>query len=286
MISIIAVLSTIAYVSFTSGTVQARDAKRRADIKAFEDSVGLAVAKGRSINYEVGGGSFSTGVGGADLLVTNEGNIRVLRYASAFQVLPGFVDSTILAKVPRDPKGSTYVAAFISNTLFQFAGTLESPETQIPEAIVKGTFGGSGIVDSLLIDIDNSDTLLPVGNADQFIRGDIIQIDSEKMQVVDISRASEMIIVTRGQGGTTAGVHKNRESIQLSSLATNAESLFCLGALTTLTKSGVDASGVIASQVPTSLTVTLTAVLLDDMYTCSSGGSVSDKGEVLIYNND
>ena len=280
VVSIIAILASLAYLSFSDDTGYARDAKRKGDLKTIEDAISMSGARNRPINYL---NSVTTGTDSSTKIKTGKGDVRVLRNADMFQVEQGFIDSTILPSVERDPYGSPYFAAFLNQSIFQIAATLEMPETKKAEVFLRGSFKEQAIVDNLLISIDNVNKVFPVGNADQFIRGDTIQIDNEKMIIEDISKAQDMIIVTRGQGGSVAAIHKNRAPIKISAFATNASSLYCLDSLTVLTKSAADASALIASEVPAALSIATSAILLDNMYTCTAAGDISHEGQTILY---
>ena len=292
VVSIIAVLSSLAYISLSGETAQARDSKRQADLKTLENAIAMSNAQGRSISYL---DPVTTGTGAGDTITTTAGDVRVLRNASMFQLGSGFINSTILASIERDPKGSPYMGAFINSNQFQLIATLENSTTNDQEVHLVGSFKENAIVDNILVSIDNNDKLIPVGSGGQFVRGDVIQIGSEKMQVEDVSVDSggsdlEAIIVCRGYNdltstcdGTGATVHKNRDVVQVTNFAANASSLFCLGTLQALAASGVDASALVASEVPANLSVTLSNVTLEDMYTCSASGDVKDGEGVVVY---
>lgn len=292
VVTIIAILSSIAYISLSGETAQARDSKRKADLKTLENAISMSNAQNRSLTYP--STTITTG-DGTPSFNTTSGAVHVLRNASAFEIGSGFINSTILATVERDPKGAPYLGAFINSNQFQLIATLENPTTQRKQALIVGSFKEDAIVDNILTSIDNDDTLIPVANAGQFIRGDILQIDNEKMKIADITTDSgvagdyEAIIVCRGYNtstatcdGTGAAVHQNRESVKLTSFASNASSLFCVGALTTLAKSAANAS-VSPPNVPTGLSLTLANVTYENMFTCSSTGNVTNEGNVVVY---
>lgn len=283
VLTIITVLSTLAFVSLSGETALARDATRKQDLKTMDDAIAMSNARNRSITYLTP--NITTGTGAGDIIKTSSGDIRVLRNATAFEVGSGFVDSTILATVSRDPKGSPYLIAFLHENVFQIASALENPVTKIQEAYLKGSFQKQAVLDNLLVAIDNTDKLLAVGKANQFVRGDVIRIDSEDIYVDDVSSAKNYIIVTRGYNSTVASVHDSRSSVKIIDFPTNASSLFCLGSLTTLAKSAADASALTVAQVPDDLsTLDLSTVILDDMYTCTTGGDISDGGSIVPYN--
>lgn len=292
VVSIIAVLSSIAYISLSGETANARDSSRRADLKTLESAVAMSNAQNKTVTYLTP--SITTGTTGADAIITTKGAVRVLRNAQAFQIGSGFINSTILGTISRDPFGAPYLAAFINQNQFQLAGVLENPTTKIPETILVGSFKKDAIIDNVLVAIDNDDRIIPVGNAGQFIRGDVIQIDDEKMVITDVSSDDGLgtgdqsaLIVTRGYSSTTATVHQNRSYVKITSLPSNASSLFCLGDLTTLAKSAANANvlaaPIVSNEIPSGWSVTLANISLEDTYTCSASGDVFDGGAVILY---
>jgi prepilin-type N-terminal cleavage/methylation domain-containing protein len=281
VISIIAVLSTLAFISLQGEPGLARDARRKSDLKTLQDALSMSAAKRRPVTHLTP--SITTNP--VQFLSTSAGEIRVLRNATAFEVGAGMIDSSILGTVSRDPRGAPYLIAFLSDTIFQIGATLENPVTKIEEALIRGSFQEEAVLDTILSDIDNNDRVIPVSKANQFIRGDIIQIGTEKILINEVSAGSNILIVTRGYGGSTSTVHTNRESIKIVSFATDASSLFCEGGLVSLAPTGALASDVIIDLdlVPVSFVTALTDISLDTMYTCSPGKSVQDEGLVVLY---
>jgi prepilin-type N-terminal cleavage/methylation domain-containing protein len=285
VISIIAVLSSLAFLSFTGETSHARDSRRKTDLKTIDDAIAMSNAKQRPVSYL--SPNITTGNEEINKLTTNNAEVRVLRYATAFFLDKGLIDSSILAKISRDPKGMPYLAAFLHNNVYQLGATLENPETQVEEVFLRGSFQEEAILDNILVEIDNNDRLLSVANSQQFLRGDVLQINTEQVLVEDISIATDMILVTRGYNSTTATLHDKRTPVKLIDLPSQAKSLYCLGDLDVLSKNTADASFLIADLVPADLQgLDLSTVTFNDMYVCSSSGVVENEKTNLLYKVD
>jgi prepilin-type N-terminal cleavage/methylation domain-containing protein len=279
VVAIISTLSAMAFMSFSKEAGNARDEARLTDLQTFDTAFSTANAQGVTINLEnaatTGSGSGTTDT---DRITTTSGSIRVLRNGKLLEVKEGLVDSSILAQIGSDPRSrAPYLAAFINSSLYQLFASSENPNTGIATAVIKGTYKKNIVVDNVLSDVSNSLTLLPLGNAGQFIpgtvdtgvtpnttTGDVIQIDNEKMAITAIDRTNNTITVTRGFN-TTAEIHSKRKSIKLIQFALNAESLLCIGNL--LQVSGAATGG------DTS----------DDAYTCSANKSILSGSQVLPY---
>jgi len=276
VVTIIAVLASIAYISLSGESAQARDVRRLSDLKTLEDSVAMSNAQGRTVNYL---SPITTNP--AQSLKTSEGDIRVLRNAQMFFVDAGMIESTVLGTISRDPRGSPYLAAFISKNLFQFGATKEKPETQIAEAFITGAFKAESVIDNTLTSIDNNDRLLSVANAKQFITGDIISIDNEDMTVDYIDFTNNFIVVTRAVSSVP---HDARARIILKQMPANVSSLFCIGALTALIPAVATGDlALVANDVPSGISILLTAISFDTTYTCSANGIVENGKNIILY---
>lgn len=279
VVAIIATLSSVAYITMSGETGNARDKSRLTDLQTFSNAFSTANAKGATINFSsgatTGGGSGTTD---ADRIQTTAGALRVLRNGKLIEIKNGVVDATILSQVSNDPRArSPYLAAFLTPSLFQVVATLENPDIGISTAAIKGSYKENAAVDNLLQDVSNALTSFQVGNADQFIpgtvntgvnpnttTGDVIQIDNEKMAITAIDRTAETITVHRGFN-STAQIHSKRASIKVVQFADNAKSLFCIGNLVQVsgTATGGDTS--------------------DDAYTCAVGQSVENDSQTVPY---
>ena len=233
-VAILVIITTMSAVALSGETSKARDSRRFADLKTIEDAISSSNSKNRAIKYNQN--YVTTGID--SYLVTNvfqedsnansHRGVRILRNAKTVEIGKSFIEGTILSKISRDPKGQAYLAAFLNDNLYQLFGVKENAETKIPRAIVQGTFQAGSVVDNLLEDISNTDQILKVGNAKQFIMGDVISIDNEEMVVIATIFASNEIVVTRS---STSRVHKMDVPIKIAKFAPGAESLLCYGKL-------------------------------------------------------
>ncbi len=245
VVAIIAVLASISFMALSGETSEARDSRRLSDLKTIEDSVSTSNAKNRTIDYDTSDSittsttqgiitNIST-VASAGAIIADDKVVRVLRNAKALEIGNTLVDATILSNVARDPKGMPYVGAFLTDNLYQIIGVKENAETRIPTAIIKGSFKEGAVVDNLINDITNVATSITIGNADQFIAGDVIIVDSEKMAISGVDISTETITVMRGYNSTTAKIHNKKAPIKLATFSPDADGLLCFGKLKALT---------------------------------------------------
>ena len=223
VISIIAILAALSFIALSGETSNARDAKRDADLKVIEDAISTSNAKARSINYGI-----KTGAGGGNGIETNAGFVGAIRGAKITEVDEKLFDATILPTSPRDPKGSKYIGAFLTNNLYQLVAVKENADTKIPTTLIKGSFREGAVVDQLTSDVDAAATSISVNNPNQFLQNDVLTIDSEDLTVGDMTDATATTIpVARAANSTTANQHKKSAPIKLKTFATDAESIIC-----------------------------------------------------------
>ena len=285
VVSIIAVLASLAFMALSGETAQARDSKRLADIKVFEDAIATSNGKNKKIDYNnsTDNGSvpddYSTVT--SYQVTTSAGTLTPMRGAYLVPVKSGIFDSDVIPTIPRDPKGAPYYGAFLSATDYQIFGSAENPDTKVATAIVRGSFKEGAILDVLTNDIAVGDGTIPVASARRFVKGDIVKVDSEEMLVVSFNTTTNIVTVTRAQNGTTAAVHNKGASVKLKTAATGADSLVCLGTIQ-------DADGgAIANAANYQAAVTGAAAIgavCDNSTISASAGSLTDGGITLPYN--
>ncbi|HPO06208.1 MAG TPA: type II secretion system protein [Candidatus Gracilibacteria bacterium] len=231
VVSIIAVLASLAFMSLSGETAQARDSKRVSDLKVFEDAIATANSKNKKISYKMTDELPYTGIS------TSTGKVFPLRGATLMKIDETLLDSDVLPTVPRDPKGSPYFGAFLSPNDYQLFGTKENPDTKSPTAVVRGTFKTGAIIDVLTKDIDSSSIVIYVSNANRFVKGDIIQIDNEYMKVDIFNASAKTVSINRGQTfnsiSSTPTAHYKSAKIKLVSAAAPngyaSNGLLCMG---------------------------------------------------------
>ena len=244
VIAIIAVLASLAFMALSGETAQARDSKRLADLKVFEDAIATANGKNKKVNYLTDVvGKKSDGTSRSDTVVddleTSAGVLQSIRGANLVTVSEGMMDSDVLPTAATDPKGSNYFAAYLSSTDYSLYGTLENPNTKIPTAVVRGTFKEGSILD-VLTQASSSAGNITVANPERFVRGDVLKIDDEYMVVLARNTTSGVIEVDRGyittgvgDGGgisaATQAVHNIGASVKIISSSSGGKSLTCLG---------------------------------------------------------
>jgi prepilin-type N-terminal cleavage/methylation domain-containing protein len=278
VVSIIATLSSLAYISMSSETANARDKRRLTDLQTLDAAFSTANAKGADINFSSGA---TTGAGSgttdADRIQTTAGAIRVLRNGKLVEVKDGLVAATILSQVAPDPRANTpYLAAFLTSSLYQVVASLENADIGVATNAIKGSYKTNAVVDNLLQNISNATASFQVGNADQFIpgvvntgvnpnttTGDVIQVNNEKMAITAIDKTTDTITIHRGFN-TTAQIHSKRAGVKIIEFADDAQSLFCLGNLTQVAS-------------------TVGGATSDDAYTCSANASILNDGKVVPY---
>jgi prepilin-type N-terminal cleavage/methylation domain-containing protein len=237
VITIIAVLASLAFMSLSGETAQARDSKRVSDLQTFENSIATSNGKNKPVHYKVDDINSRTNPN-QEPLTTNSGELRPLRGAYLVPMSEDIFDSDVLPTVPRDPKGSRYLGAFLSKTDYQLFGTKENPSTQNPLAEVRGSFKEGMILDVLTDDINETETRIPVANPSRFVQGDIIKIDNEQMVVSVFNAVDGEIEVSRAYDGTTAKVHNKGASVKIKQFETGADSLVCLNSNIVLASDG------------------------------------------------
>jgi prepilin-type N-terminal cleavage/methylation domain-containing protein len=230
VVSIIAVLSSLAFMSLSGETAQARDSKRVADIKTFEDSIATSNGKNKKIDFT---NNPELGAVQDTSITTTSGALFPLRGAYLIQIKNGLFDSDVLPTIPRDPKGAPYLASFLSKTEYQIFGTLENPDTKTETAVARGSFKAGAIIDVLIADTDDSSLTFSVANSRRFVAGDVIKIDNEEMTVATFIYypTTKVSTVTVAARGGTPKVHNKGASIKLKTPVEGTNSLLCLGAI-------------------------------------------------------
>jgi prepilin-type N-terminal cleavage/methylation domain-containing protein len=309
VVAIIAVLASLAFMALSGETSQARDSKRVSDLKVFEDSLSTSNGKNKTINYEkdnVGknhlGDPRIDDNGTVDIvegpnthtLETNAGILKSIRGAYLLPIIDGIFDSDVLPTAARDPKGSYYLAAFLSNTDYSFYGTKENPETKIATAIVRGSFKEGAILDTLMKNLGGLDTNieLSVANPNRFVRGDIIKIDDEYMVVRGYDPDNSILEVTRGydpddNSGSdpdSIKVHNKGASIKLMNSANGGDSLVCLGiAANADDLIGAPDEASINDDFVSGFSLTAASASMITGDVCSNSDPVVDEGHILPY---
>lgn len=309
VIAIIAVLASLAFMALSGETAQARDSKRVSDLKTFEDSVSTSNGKNKKIGYALDSvgqdhaGAVRDDTAG-DTLETNAGILKAIRGSFLIPVNTTLFDSDVLPTAARDPKGSYYLGAFLSNTDYLFFATKENPDTKIPTALVRGSFKDGSILDVLSANLGGISTAVDVtvANPSRFVRGDVIKVDDELMVVRERDLTNSQIKVDRGfvtTGGTsgintaTIIVHNKGASIKLMTPATGGDSLLCLGTLVaaqagTITAPSTGTAAQVMSGTVNSLTLTASsaataAVVGSVCNAATSSATLTDDGTVLPY---
>lgn len=229
VISIIAVLAALAFMALSGETAQARDSKRVSDLKTFEDAIATTNGKNKQLPIDILA---------QPSITTNTGVIYPLRGSKFVEITSSLFDSDVIPTIPRDPKGSKYLGAFLSNTDYELFGTKENPDTKTPTAIVRGSFKIGAIIDILINDTDDTrgvDQFIEVANPSRFIAGDIIRVDAEYFVVTGVNASTGRLYVYRndnlpnnGATPNSVRVHNKGSAVKLHLAAPGAGSLLCL----------------------------------------------------------
>jgi hypothetical protein len=201
----------------------------------FEDAIATSNGKNKRVAYTANPLD-STRNTQKTAITTNLGHLLPLRGAYVVPIADGVFDSDVLPTAPRDPRGSRYYGAFLSNTDYQLFGAKENPDTKTPTAVVRGSFKQGMILDILIRDIDESVTDIPVANPSRFVKDDVIRIDNEYMEVVSFNTVAKTLKVTRGCNAdastcgtlTSQKIHNKGASVYITTLNPKANSLLCI----------------------------------------------------------
>lgn len=225
VVSIIAVLAAFSFIALSGETSNAKDAKRNTDLKIIEDSISSSNAKARTINYGT-----KTGAGASNRIQTNIGYVGAIRGAKIVEVNENLFDATILPTVPLDPTGSKYLAAFLTDNLYQIISVQDNIDAP-SSALVRGSFRSGVILDKISADITVGATSLPIRNSSQFLVGDILTINEEDVTITAIPDG-QTLTVTRASNATTAKQHPKTSGIEIKTFVANGEGLICFGTAT------------------------------------------------------
>jgi prepilin-type N-terminal cleavage/methylation domain-containing protein len=232
VIAIIAVLSSVAFMSMSSETASARDASRTQDLFIFENAIATSNSKNRPISF------------GTDITIdTTSGTLATLRGAKVVSIDENVFEPTILQKIGQDPSGNKYIGVFLNQNMYQLFAILENPSTGTTTALVAGTFKEGVLLDNLVADIEQAGTALSVNDASKFLIGDTLNIEGEDLTVTDVTPLTNVLTVTRAANATTAVKHLKGTPLKLKTFAkggdantnnlvdSSGQSLLCIGAL-------------------------------------------------------
>ena len=108
VITIIAILSVVAYTAVGGQTIKARDAKRKQDINTIQGALEIYFAETGRYPANAGDPIFEYDTDGNDDLA------------------PGKIWKKHLSKIPTDPSGNSYIYAISGTTAYELAAVLEN----------------------------------------------------------------------------------------------------------------------------------------------------------------
>ncbi len=235
VIAIIALLASLAFMALSGETGRTRDTRRDADLNHIENLIVTANSKGETIRHNNAVAEITTNLGAAN-------GINAIRGAKLVSVGSTLFDTT-LATPNADPKGTSYIAAFVNDNIYQIIGTKENPDTAVPTAVVKGNVREGAVVDQVRANIGLIADEILVSNPDQFVVGDVITIDNEDMVVAGYS-ANRSTISVYGINTLTGAIplrsvgvvgniatHNAGAKVKMKYFAPRAGGALCLGKL-------------------------------------------------------
>lgn len=182
VITILAILGTIAFISLQGYSADARNSKRTSDIGNIQSAMNLKQVEGVPLS------SFVTGV--SDREVTN---INLAGTGSEANYAAGTPNYTVLnvdKKDFLDPRGDNeYSVAYTDaqNGVFQLAATLEVDGTDT--ALVNGTYIARDATSTGTVDSVSGNTItLADANANMFKASDYVTTSSGTVKVLKVSR--------------------------------------------------------------------------------------------------
>lgn len=198
VITILAILGTIAFISLQGYSADARNSKRTSDLGNIQSAISLKMVEGTPLMSFI---TENTASELTDLAVAGKTNVAT---GSTYKAgTPNYTVLNVAAKDFKDPQGDNEYrigATSYKGGVFQIAATMEQDGTD--QALVNGTYvaRGTGATDTATIDSQSSNVItLADENANMFKVGDMLDSGSE---VIKLSRDGVTLTLS---GGTISG---------------------------------------------------------------------------------
>ena len=218
----------------------ARNTSREMTLKSIQDLIK---------SYEVKGSKLE--VPDKNIITSNLGKIYGLRRSHIVTLNKSIFPSSKLDNLMfKDPLvESNYILAYLNNDAYQIFSIKELKQGGI-ESYVVGPFKSDAVISKTKADIgsDEYDYEIEVFNSKYFVIGDVISINDEDMVIEDIDISSDIITVSRD--ALKRKFHTSGSEVKITNMNEDAQSLLCLGAVTSYKDSMVCTKNKIVDSVP------------------------------------
>lgn len=172
VITILAILGTITFISLQGYSADARNSKRTSDINNMQSAISIKMAEGGWLMAFVGGTN--------ENLLTNIALAGAVEHSGATLTatydagLPNYTALGVKAEEFQDPNGQDYRigATTTAGGRFELAASIEGDNG--PEALVKGTYDGRDITTGAIDSVSGNVVTLNPAATNMFKTGDVV----------------------------------------------------------------------------------------------------------------